>query len=68
VNPGAGFAPLVSKVLPGRNRPHAPSEIRRARSKVGDLGELPHYWPQACPIVGTRMPSPVGAGRNLRAW
>jgi hypothetical protein len=21
------------------------------------LGELRRYWPQACPIVGTRMPS-----------
>ena len=36
--------------------------------KAADLGDLPHYWPQACPNVGTRMPSPIGAGRKLRAW
>jgi hypothetical protein len=29
---------------------------------------LPRNWSQACPIVGTRMPSLIGADRELRAW
>jgi len=73
VNPGARFTPLVSNVLPGRQRPRAPGSRAAGQKSAGsiqgpDLGELPRHWPQACPNVGTRMPSPVGAGRKLRAW
>jgi hypothetical protein len=37
-------------------------------AKGADLGELRRNWPQACPNVGTRMPSLIGADRKLSAW
>jgi hypothetical protein len=57
--------PLVSNVLPGR---HRPDRYLAAAAESPDLGDLPRYWPQACPIVGTRMPSLIGADRELRSW
>jgi hypothetical protein len=61
VNLGVRFTALVSNVLPGWF-------MAVTSAKGVDLGDLSGYRPQACPNVGTRMPSPVGADRKLRSW